>query len=221
MESELLRSVHEYFSIPFKQQIAVSVDEEARAVEKALSAIIPAGLMAAVRQSEDSGSAPVFRLVEEAGNFYPGTQDVALLHSEEGVKMTSDLLGDHERIVRHGVAKFAGIKNESAASIMAVAVPSLLRFLNSYAKMHDLDEDGLKSFLSSLKQHIDSLIPRGFEPVVQDLNQDAASIEKDVVEAVSTDSPGRTNRGWILPVILAVVAVLLLIYISRGTTFLK
>lgn len=222
MDFELLNNVHDYFSTPFKQQIAVSVDEEAHSVDKALSAIIPAGLMAAVHHSEGpDGGALVMRLADGAGNSYPATRDVALLHSEEGVKMTSDLLGNHERIIRHGVAKYAGIKNESAASIMAVAIPSLLHSLDGYVKAQNLNEEGVKHFLAEQKQRLSSLVPQGFEPVVEDLNQEAAGIEKDVVDAVTTDAPKRTNRGWILPVVLAILAALLLIFISRGTTFLK
>jgi len=222
MELEFLNGIKNYFSTTFKQQIAVSVDEEGHSVDKALSAIIPAGLMAAIHHAEkDDGGAFVYQLAQNATAYHPATQDVALLHNEDGEKLTSDLLGDREKVIRHSVAKYAGIKNESASAIMYVAIPSLLRSIDGYAREKNLSGEGFKTFLNSQKPHLNNLIPQGFEPVVQDIEREQAAFGKEVVEAVTTDSVKKNNTAWILPVALAILAALMLIYFSRGTTFLK
>lgn len=222
MESEVLKNVHDYFSTTFRQQIAMSVDEEGHAVDKALSAIIPAGLTAAIHHAGTTdGGSFIYRLANGAVNYYPGTQDVGLMHNEDGAKMAADLLGGQERVLRHGVAKYAGIKNESAAQIMYLAIPAFLRSLGHYAKTNNLNQDGMNHYLNSQKDQLAALVPQGFEPVVQDLQQDAPAVEKDVVEAIATDSPKRKNRAWILPIVLAAIILLMLIYFSRGTTYLK
>jgi len=222
MGSEFLQKITSHFSNEYKQRIGLSLDEEPAAIEKALSALIPSGLMAALHHPSDSRTS-VSELAASAAKYFPNYPDIENLHNEEaGSKIASDLLGKEHPGLIASVAKFAGIKKESAGALIMLVMPTLMHFLGTHARDNNLDNEGIQNFLSSQLNDIRSSVPSGFEPMVKDIEQNLASRKKEVVNAITTDSPRRTNKGWILPVILAILAVLLLVYFSRGcNTWLK
>lgn len=220
MESDFLQKVNNYFTTEFKQQIALSLDEDTPSVEKALSAIIPAGMIAAIHRSESESSTrpSVFNLAQGAAAYFPASPDLAKLHNEEeGGRVSSDLLGDHKNTITDAVSKYAGIKRESAGSLIMLTMPVLAGSLGIFGNEQSLSENGMQQFLISQKENVMASVPAGFEPAIAVFDHDHyAKEERKVQDAIQTDSPPRKNRGWILPIILAVIAVLLLVYLSRG-----
>lgn len=220
MESEFLQKVNNYFTTEFKQQIALSLDEDTPSVEKALSAIIPAGMASMIHRAEsgDSNRLSVFKIAQGAAAYFPASPDLAKLHNEEeGGRVASDLLGDHLNTITDAVKKYAGIKKESAGSLIMLTMPVLVGSLGIFGNQQNLNEDGIRQFIISEKDAVRASTPAGFEPAIAVFDHDHyAKEEKKVQNAIETDSAPRKNTGWILPIILAIIALLLLVYFSKG-----
>jgi outer membrane protein OmpA-like peptidoglycan-associated protein len=72
-----------------------------------------------------------------------------------------NLLGDKKNTVVQGIANFAGIKEESAHSVLDVTSAASLGAVGHYANENNLDHNGFSSFLSSQKENISAIIPSG------------------------------------------------------------
>ena len=222
MNSEFLQKVKNYFTLEFKQQISLSLDEESAAIDRALSALLPLGMAAAIQRSEnDRGKVnTVYNIANSAAAYVPAAPDLAKLHNEEaGTALASDLLGGHERALRLAVAKYGGIKDESAGALVLIGMPVLMGSLGIYSRENKLTPDQLDSFLSAEKEAVKKDIPDGVRDVGSLFGFSAATVdERHIRQSVTTDVAQPKNRGWIIPIILAVLAVLLLVYFSRGCT---
>lgn len=215
MESDLIQNIKSFFTTEFKDQVALSLDEQGQSVEKALTALIPAGLLSVSRLSGQGKTRLVSDIAQSALAYIPGEPDVAMLNNEgAGSRIPEDLLGKNQDTLRHSVARYAGIKNESAGSLIMLTMPVIMRFLGAKMKQDHLSSDGLATFLKSKTEEIKNLTPKGFEPVIDNILEDHPMGGKEVMEAVQTDSPKRLNKGWILPIILVAAAVLFLVFLS-------
>lgn len=220
MNSDFLGKVKSYFTTEFKQQIGLSLNEDSRSVDKALNAILPLGMSAALQRvdRDKGGMSSIFNLSKSASNYLPAVPDLAKLHNEEiDSRIASDLFGDHESAIKNAVAKYAGIKNESASALILLAMPVLLGTLGKYANQNSLSPDQLDSFIGGMKGEILNNIPEGIKSVASIFGLNAGEVdEKHIKDYVKTESVQPQNRGWIAPVILVLIGVALLIYFSRG-----
>lgn len=215
MESDFIQSVKSFFTPEFKDQIALSLDEKSQAVDKALNAVIPAGVMSVIRHSSQGKDVFVSDLALSAASYFPAEPDLVMLNNEgPGSRLPSDLLNGHQATLRHSLARYAGIKNESAGSIIMLTMPVIMRNLGMYIKTNQWTNEQLSQFLGNESENVRRQTPDGFEPVVDNILKDHPATDKEVREAVQTDSPKRTNKGWILPVVLVIIAVLFLVYLS-------
>lgn len=215
MESEFIQSVKSYFTTEFKDQIALSLDEQSAAVSKALSAAIPAGLMSVIRHSSEGRDLFLSDMALSAANYFPKEPDLVMLNNEgAGSRIPEDLLNGHQATLRHSLAKYAGIKNESAGSLIMITMPVIMRNLGVYIKTNQWTNDDLAQFLRKESENVKSVTPDGFEPVVENIRNNQVHADKEVTASVETDSPKRTNKGWILPIVLVILAVLFLVYLS-------
>ncbi len=219
MNSELLQKVKDYFTVEFKQQISNSLDEESPAIDRSLSALLPLGMASIIQKSgQEQGGNSVFSVATKASSIFPGAPELAKLHNEEaGSKIASDFLGTHEKAIRHAIAKYGGIKNESAAALILAGMPIMVGILGKYASEKNMNPDQLNTFLAGQKESVTKDLPDGIRDVASLFGFSNASVdEKHIKDAVVTDAVQPKNKGWIIPIILAVAAVLLLIYFSRG-----
>lgn len=220
MNSEFLQKVKNYFTTEFKQQIGLSLDEETSGIDRALNALLPLGMAAIIdrsRRNENSLKA-MYNVANSAAAYVPAAPDVAKLHNEEaGTAIAGDLLGDHEKAVRLSVAKYAGIKNESAGALLMAGMPVLVGSLGIYAKEHNLTSSQFGAFLSDQKDQVTKDIPDEIRDVSSLFGFSNATVdERHIRDAVKTHVAQPRNTGWVIPIILAIIAVLLLVYFSRG-----
>lgn len=220
MNSELLQKVKDYFTVEFKQQISNSLDENSPAIDKSLSALIPLGMASIIQKSEKEGGSDnsLYSLATKASAIFPGAPELAKLHNEEaGSKVASDLLGTHEKAIRHAVAKYGGIKNESAAALILAGMPIMVGILGKHASENSWTSDQLRSYLSTQKEAVSKDLPDGVRDVGSLFGLSNATVdERHIKDAVVTDAKQPKNKGWIIPIIFAIAALLLLIYFSRG-----
>ena len=226
MDSDFFKEVRNYFTTEFKQQIGVSLNEESSSVDKALSAIIPLGAASAIQRVENDkgGMSSVFSMAKSAVSYLPPKPDLASLHNELAENgIISELLGKHENAVNHAVAKYSGIKNESAGPLMLLGMSVMLKNLGDHASKNNLTPDQLDSYITGLKDKAKRELPEGIKEAGSLFGMSEGSVDdKHVVETVQTDSVQKKNKGWIFPIIFAVVIVIALIIFSRGcNTYLK
>lgn len=220
MESDFFSEVKNYFSNEFEQQLSISLNEQKDGIHKALSVIIPVATAATIQRVErDKGNlSSVFTMAKAATGYVPEGPDLESLHNEWAEnRVISVLLGKHETPVNHAIAKYSGIKNESASPLMLLGTSVMLKTLGSHANKNNLSADQLDDYIAKLKDKTKELIPEG----VKDLGvvfglQEGTVDEKHLKDTVQTDSVQPKNKGWIAPIILAVLAALLLVYLSKG-----
>lgn len=220
MNSELLQKVKDYYTVEFKQQISNSLDEDSRAISKSLSALIPLGMASIIQRSEqDQGKInSIYGLASNAATYFPNSPDLAKLHNEEaGSKVASDILGTHEKAIRHAVARYGGIKNESAAALILAVMPIMVSVVGKHSAEKNWTPDQMSAYLESQKDAVKKDLPDGVRDVASLFGfSDVTVDEKHIRDAVVTDANQPKNKGWIIPIIFAVAVVLLLVYFSRG-----
>lgn len=218
MESEFLQKVSNYFTTEFKQQIALSLDEDVAGIDRALSAIIPIGFAATEERAENVGNHYVYDLSKSASAYFPASPDVAKLHNEEeGGRLAGDILGAHHHAVTEAVANYAGIKTTSAGALFLLAIPVLIGSLGIYADENNMSPEQLNQFLIDQKSSIPGWIPEGIRPVasVYHVGNDHVD-EKHITASVTPAATVKKNNNWIINLVIILVAVALLIYFSRG-----
>ena len=151
-------------------KIATAVGLDKMVIQKALGAAIPsvlAGLAGAASKPDGARG-----LADMLGKLDPG-----LLGSlagaiggadqpklvESGGSMLSGILGGPATAALGGaVAKFAGIGDGEAKTLLGLAAPAVLGTLGNHARESSLDAGGLASLLASQKDNISAAMPAGF-----------------------------------------------------------
>lgn len=220
MALDFLTGIQSFFSQDFQRNIAVSLDEDLSSVNKAIGAIVPLGMGAIIQRvaSGKNAANALYTGAHSASQYIPAEPDIAQLHGEPGNNtILSDIMGAHKESVAGAVAKYAGIKHESAGPLMNLVVPALVSKLGTHIKENNMSPDDFETFVSGMKDQVKSSLPDGMAKVasVVGLSQDTAD-EKHLKDYVKTEAVQPKNKGWVLPIILAVLAVALLVYFSRG-----
>lgn len=220
MESTFLQKVSNYFTTEFKQEIALSLDEDVSNVDKALSAIVPVSFVAAAKKAENNKhtNSFIYDVAKSAAVYFPASPDIAKLHNEEaGGKLAGDILGSHHHAVAEAIARYAGIKVSSAGSMILLAVPVVIGSLGIYAQNNNLSPQDLNKFLESEKPEAAREIPDGIKAVGSLYGVPGERFdEKHVANSVEAAPSVKKNRNWVINLVIILVAVALLIYFSRG-----
>jgi outer membrane protein OmpA-like peptidoglycan-associated protein len=121
----------------------------------------------------------------------------------------TSLFGDGYPSIVTNLSRFAGIKSSAATALFMYAVPLLLGYFGRLMRSESLDADGLAnrlrrerhSFLAAVPAGLDALVPGVTEP-------DRGEVAAYGAEA----SSDRYGMGWALPVALAALAILGLLW---------
>lgn len=228
MGISFMETVKNYFTSEFINQSAVSLDESSSGVSKALFAIIPAGLAGILNKatSGNDGAQNVYSMAKDAAGYFSASPNLAKLHNEEeGSNLPSDIFGNSESHVTNAIAKYAGIKQLSAGSLITLALPVIMGLLGKHIEENNLSASGLSGFLSSQKENIINAMPSGLSSLAGILGLGdlaGASMATSYTKSLSvenTDEVADTRKGgmkWLLPLILIIAVIALLIYFSKG-----
>lgn len=219
MAVRFLQTARDYFTTEFIQQLAVSLDESDKGIGAALDGFIPLNTSAVLQKlkSGKEDAQQTFDLAKHAADKFPPPQDLANLTNEEGERMLIKILGRDEHGVEHAVAKYAGIKNLSAEKLNLLVIPILMGEIGTYARENNWDADGLKQELSSEKDSLLSAVPDGLRPVAGLYGLgDQITDSKHIEQSVTPSLPRNRSRMWVLALVLIILAIGLLIYVSRG-----
>jgi outer membrane protein OmpA-like peptidoglycan-associated protein len=228
MGISFMETVKNYFTSEFINQSAVSLDESSSGVSKALSAIIPAGLAGILNKatSGNDGAQNVYSMAKDAAGYFSASPNLAKLHNEEeGSNLPSDIFGNNESHITNAIAKYAGIQQSSAGSLITLALPVIMGLLGKHLEENNLSASGLSGFLSSQKGNIINAMPSGLPSLAGILGLGdlaGASMATSYTISLSvenTDEVAATRKGgmkWLLPLILIAAVIALLIYFSKG-----
>jgi OmpA-OmpF porin, OOP family len=197
-----------------------------QSIEKGLGAAIPAVLAPLATRADDRDfMTRIFALAKEPAN------DPSLLDSPErllerarATTKSSGIIGQFQTLLfgnglsglTDGIARYAGLKGATASSLMSLAAPFVLSCLNRFIRDDNLDATGLAHRLSSEKLAIANALPAGLSQLLPDVSAvadvrapkayDRREVEETVRAAVPPP-PQRSSMAWLIPALLALLAI--------------
>ncbi len=236
MSFNLLDTVKGLFTSDLISSAASSLGESEGGIQKALSGAIPSILAGLLNKADNNeGASGILDLAKQAagsgilnnlGGFLGGDNSSLL---SRGAEMLKGVLGDKAGGIAGLISNFAGIKHSSASSILSMAAPAALGALGNHAATNNLNAGGLMSFLSGQKDAIVNALPSGLTSISSVLglgsigNAVSSATGKATQAAHATthyaeEAVEKTSGGmkFLLPLLLAVLAVALAIYLFKG-----
>jgi outer membrane protein OmpA-like peptidoglycan-associated protein len=234
MAFNLMEMVKNYFTAEFTNHASSALEENTSGISKALSAIIPTSLAGILNKSTSgtAGANDVFEMAKSSVNNVSSGNNVGLSSDQEkGNSLLSRLFNGNQSAITGAISSFAGIKDSSTSSLMAMALPSIFGLLGRHAEQNNLSASGLAGFLSSQKDHIMQAMPAGLTSLAGMLGlsslQGAASHLKSPdlktahptshssIDDVKTISERPTGK-WLVPLIVILIVIAGLWYFSRS-----
>ncbi|GEP98126.1 DUF937 domain-containing protein [Chitinophaga cymbidii] len=211
MAFDLLDTLKNLFNQEFSQKAATQLGESESSVQKALGGIIPAiltGLLHKAGTTTDAGGlADMVKEISLAGNL-PG----------KGADILRSLFGNRAGQVTGTIARYAGIKESSADTLLQTAAPATVGVVGQQAGGEDLNATSLLSFLNNQKEAILHAVPAGLglKDVLGIGNLGDISRKLTGPGDVTGVAESRVRTRWIWMLIFLVAVLLLLWYWLRG-----
>ena len=217
---------------------AASLGENEGNISKALSGIAPAIVGGIITRTDSGidGASSVLNMAKGAAGTgilsNLGTRFGDLQNNEfitNGLDTAKRLLGDKLDTVTSAVSRYAGIRESSASSLLAVAAPAALGVLGKHAAETNMTPAGLSNLLSAQRTSVAASLPVGLGSLSSWITGSGSPIKSMVAptgEAIrhttppiltpETRRPAPQRRNWLWPVLIGVVILLLLIFLIRG-----
>ncbi len=240
MPVNLVDLVKNQFSSDFTARAAAALGENESGIDKSLNASIPAALGAMLQKSESKGGAAEILSASTKAVENPLLGNLAQLFS--GGASTSGLMGMASGLFSNkitdiisNVASFAGIKASSASSIINLVAPAALAVVGKYADQNNLSAADLVEFLKDQRTHVLRSVPGGFNlgsvlglagiPGIENAADPFGDVGgeglRDTIESadesvLATEGERRKNGAWIIPFLVAIIAMGVIWYLTKG-----
>ena len=169
MSVNLIEMAQGLFSQNVVQQSADKLGESPAAITKALSAIVPTifgGLIqksstpaGAAEVAEQASSESDSSILDNLSSFFGG--DSSNLNTGVFSNIFGGLLSGKFDNISNSIGNFAGVKSNTAKSLMSMAAPAIMGLLGKYFKSENVQPSAVSSLLSSQKQHVQDALPAG------------------------------------------------------------
>jgi OmpA-OmpF porin, OOP family len=227
MSFNLIDSVKGLFTSELIGKAASMLGENESGISKAVSGTVPAVLSSLLSKSGSSdGATGIFNMAKEAaGSGILGNITGLLGGGNEfpsGLKeMAGGLLGNKLGGLGKLISGFAGVKESSAASLLGMAVPSVLGFLGKHATDNNLSASGLASMLGSQKDNIMNAMPAGLNLSSLGLGSSVKSFVSDAshtARSTVSNAQEKASGGMkaLLPLLFLGLAALAIWYFWRS-----
>ena len=232
MSFNLLDTVKNYFNTEFVNQASSGLGESSSGISKALSAVLPAGLLGIINKATSgaAGAGSVLNMAKESATGVPSSPSFSSLSSSAattagGGNILSNIFGSNQTGITDLISKFAGIKNSSVGSLMSMGIPAILGLLGKHAEQNNMSSNDLSGFLSSQKDHVLNALPSGLSSLggmlgLGGLGSAISSTTSNVKSNVINRSEEIVNKSggnkWLWPLILILAAIALLWYFTRS-----
>jgi outer membrane protein OmpA-like peptidoglycan-associated protein len=238
MSFNLLDSVKGLISNDLISKAAGSLGETEGGISKALSGVIPSVLGGIVSKGSSGveGASSILNMAKTASgsgilgglkNMFGGDGNRTLLSS--GMDSVRNLIGDKLGGVTQSIAGFAGLKDSSVSSLMAMIAPAALALLGKHATENNLSPASLSNMLSSQKTSLVNAMPSGLSNLgnmvgLGSVTGAVSSMTGEMKHAAGSalhtaeSSVEKASGGlrWLLPVLLILFVVILIWYFMRG-----
>ena len=224
MAVNLVELAKGYLTPDVIQKAATFVGESESATQKAMNGIVPTLIAALANQASTSGGAEKLGRILDTGK-YDGSalNNLASLFGggettqkaiAEGKNILSSIFGGKTEGVVDQIARFAGLRTGSAASLLALAVPLILNLLGRQRATIGQSPAALASLLGEQKSFLAGLLPTGIASFLGWSGYERArQPEPAYVE------PKRETPSWLMPLLIlsGIVLVALAWLLSRPT----
>jgi outer membrane protein OmpA-like peptidoglycan-associated protein len=214
MSSSLLDSLSQLVTPDLLSQAASMLGENQGGISRGVSAALPMLLGGvASKASDTSFASSLFKLVTDNRNDLGAIGSVAQLlapgASSSGLgalggQLLGSLFGNNTSAVSNALASYAGIKPQSANSLLSMAAPMVLGVLGKSVSSGGLNVGSLVNMLTSQKGAINAALPTGIN-LDRHLAAPAAAMA-----AVAAPAAKSSIWRWLLPLLLVLGALLLL-----------
>jgi hypothetical protein len=171
MAVNLVELVKEYLTPDTVQKAAAFVGESGSATQKAINGIVPTLIAGLANQASTSGGAEKLSRMLDGGK-YDGSAlnnlgslfsggDTTQKAITQGKDALSSLFGNKTEGLVDQIARFAGLKTGSAASLLALILPLILSLLARQRSTIGQSPSALSSLLGGQKTWLSSLLPAG------------------------------------------------------------
>jgi len=220
MSNDLLATLNGLLTPDVVGKAASLLGESEPAVTKGMSAVVPALLGSIANRSSDPGFAStLFNLVRDPANdggllgnvgslLGPGAASLPMMAL--GGKLLGSLFGNNLGSLGNALGSFAGVKQASSASMLNFAAPLVLAVLGKAVKSGNLNLSSLTSLLTGQKSTYAAAVPG---PLSRLESYFAAPVVERTERYVAPPPPPEPKSSiwrWLLPLLLALVALWLL-----------
>ncbi len=226
MAFNLLETVSGLFNNDLVSKAASSLGESEGGIAKAMSGIVPSVLAGLLNKAGSGGNAAtsIFSMAQDAASSGALGNLAGMLGGKGNsggmsglLTMANSIFGDKLGNVGHLISNFSGIKPSSASSLISMAAPAALGAIGKYASTNNLNAGGLLSMLASQKDNILKALPAGLGLAGALGVGSLGDIGNKLSGAISGVTDGATKgMKWLIPLLLAVLAIGLLIYFTKG-----
>jgi len=232
MSFNVLDTVKGLFTNDLVSKAASSLGESESSISSAISGAVPSvlgGLISKVSSGEQ-GASSIFQLAKSAAgsgilgnldNVFSGSSN--LLSS--GTDMLKSIFGDKLSSITNAIAGQAGISQSSSASLMSMVAPAALGAIGQHAQQNNLGASSVGQMLLSQKSSILNAMPSGLGSKLTDLlglGSIGAAVSSmshkasATVHAAEAEVEKSGGMKFLLPLLLAILAILLLLYFFKG-----
>ena len=228
MSFNLLDSGKKYFSGEFVTRASSSLVESTTGIDKALSAIIPAGLAGIIHKSTSGqdGANTIFDMAKDASAALPSSPNYNSLSAATptGSNILFNLFGGNHSGITGMITRFAGIKESSVSSLMILALPVLLGMVGKHAGQNNLSPSGLSQYLTAQKDTVLRALPAGLSSMLPMLGLGATASALSSSDAANHSPAFRKDEDknmppgtkWLMLLILFVAGMALLWYFMKN-----
>jgi OOP family OmpA-OmpF porin len=238
MAIDLVELVKGYLTPDVIQRAASYAGESSAATQKALGGIVPTLVGALTNMgSTNEGAQQLVRMLDAGKYDGSGLKSVTSLFGGgvatqgalgAGKGILESLFGAKVSGVIDFIARMAGVRTDSASSLLALAAPLVLHVLGQQRATIGPSAGSLASLLGEQRSFLAGLIPAGLGSLlgwtgltsgVSELGASAAGAASRVTREVADRVPSPSRLSWALPlIILGALVVGALAWLSWPTT---
>ena len=239
MSINLIDAVKGLFGNDLVGKAASMLGENEANVQQAVSGIVPSVFAGVLSKAGSGDIGGILNLAKDATNGFSLSNLGGLLAGgsllTKGADMLKGLFGEKTTNVTNAISGFAGIKSSSASTLLSIAAPAALGMLGKHVADNKMSSSGVMSFLNSQKDSILNSVPSGMNlagalglgslaSIGSKLSGALSGVTGGVHDATSKVShmagsaADKASGGmrWLLPLLLAVVAIGLIWYFAKG-----
>jgi OmpA-OmpF porin, OOP family len=208
MAVNLVEMVKGYLTLDIVQKAASFVGASESATQKAMNGIVPTLIAGLANQASTNGGAEKLSRILDMGK-YDGSalNNLGSLFSggettqkaiTQGKDTLSSLFGNKTEGLVDQIARFAGLRTASAASLLALLLPIILSLIGRQRSTIGQSPSALASLLGGQKSFLSGLLPAGIGSLLGWTGHETVRPR----EPVAYVEPKRETPGWLIPAVV-------------------